>query len=164
MSMNTNPNKFTSRPKKFLANKPKSACECRRPGCKGCSKPTESKARKVVATLIGESNFEPEDDLPVSDIDREPHSPELDDEPQMSHDEEERTEVVIANEILAAVDNEDEDVESRLETVRTLGYELLELHGEDGVEDGVDDDVAGPTAGDQDSLEDFEADLGLDEK
>lgn len=148
-------NKFalTKRP-----GKPGQKCECRRPGCKGCSKPTESKARAVVATLIGEG-FDPElEELEASELEGAEHEVAREhDETDMSNPEE-RTEVEIAHEILGALDNEDEDVESRHETIRGLCHELLDLHGK---EEGEGPEGGPEGEGEQDSLEDFEADLGL---
>lgn len=117
----------------------------------------------VVATLIGErADFDP------SELEHEEmESPELEasehaeagehDETDMSIPEE-RTEVEIAHEILGALDNDDEDMESRHETIRGLCHELLDLHGKS--EEGMEGEAG--EAGEQDSLEDFESELGLD--
>lgn len=152
-----------------MSGKPSSKCACGRPGCKGCSKPTESKARQVVATLIGEAGFDPRDMGPEEHEELESPGHESGEHEGGEHDEtdmsipEERTEVSIASEILSALDSEDEDVESRLEHVRALAQEILDLHdqGEEG-EEGVDGEE-GPLPGDgePENLEDFESELGL---
>ena len=137
--------------RKCQDNPPDSGSPQPGPEFKRSLKPSvESKANLVVNKLIGLSENEeefldrmpggldlPPDDLPPEDRDTD-GAEDLD-------TPEERTEVQIANDILAALDSEETDAEARLEQVRGLAQEILTLHGE-GEEGELGPD--GPDTGD----------------
>jgi hypothetical protein len=149
-----------------MDNKKKLAFLKKRMHGSSASKQTESKARMVVASLIGEDGFDPEE------MKRRGSEPELPDGPmdreEIEHDEtdlsnpEERTEVEIAHEILGKLDNDEEDIESRHEAIRALCQELLDMHEVSREDDDGPMGGPGDGEGEQDGLEEFESELGLD--
>lgn len=116
---------------------------------------TESRAEQVVNRLVGENVM---DLLMAAGSDM---ASELDtdgdgsmdmhahDETDMSSDEE-RTEVDIANEILATIDDESIEMEERHATVRELAHELLAIHGQDSLDN---DDESSEDSDDDDEFE-----------
>jgi hypothetical protein len=132
-------------------------------------KVVETRAQRVVDQLLRET-FTPDDDLPSGPSGRGNFPSSGGDRSEFPQDppseggegedtHEERTEVDIANEILAALDScEGEDQTSCLEQVRGLANELLALHGagpdsEDSEIDLDDVDSDGPPVGEDDDLD-----------
>ena len=115
----------------------KKACECGEKGCAECNKSTvESKARKVLSHLIGESELDllaVADPEMVHDLSHEAGEMGDHKETDMSNSEE-RKEVDIANEILDTLDNQEIEMEERHAIIRDLAHELLAMHGQEGKE------------------------------
>lgn len=117
-------------------------------------KVVENRAQRVVDQLLRET-FTPDDDLPKGPSgrggfpsageDRGEFTPELPDDTGEDSESEERTEVVIANEILGAIDGCGDDQTACLEQIRGLANELLALHG--GGDEA--DDIGEPDEGDE---------------